>query len=695
MENKIEQTGNEQRLNTLLSAAARVSRDIASILDLPVLLNRTVDAICDEFGFYYAGIFLVDDSGENAVLRSGRGDAGRAMLEEEHHLLIGGNSMVGNVIQKRAGHIAMDVDAEELHFKNPHLPRTHSEMALPLIAGDDLIGALTVQSEQEAAFTESDMSALQTMADQLAVAIQNARLHQQNKELLRQAERRAKLLKAANTVGKEVTSILSLDDLLPKMVNTIVATYNFYYAGAFLVDPSGEWAVLRAGYGAAGAAMLAEGHKLEVHGNSMIGDCIRSNQARIASKVDSERIHFKNPHLPSTRAEMALPLAFDGKVLGAVTVQSADERAFSQDDITTLQTMADHLAVAIQNAYSLEALKQAHAELIRTKVYEALTVATTEAIHWIGNKALPITVTIDRLEQEIAEDQLDLASLREDLDLISESASLIVAVKEQLIGQAREQKPSPVMIADVLRAAALDRGIQLSRINLTSASEAAYVIADSTQLARALGNLLCNAVEAGANNLDVRVFPGINKGETIIEIADDGEGMSPEVLQKIWSPFYTTRGLSHSGLGMPAALHVITQLQGQISVESQIGKGTTVHIVLPSAEQPTLILPADLGPIQLIDDDDPWASMFAQAVGDGLIRSQTPDPTASLILIDEHLECVNLDDVLAQITEANLASKTVLVTAALHVDRLTRHLALVRDVVIKPYTTEEIKKLLK
>jgi hypothetical protein len=230
---------------------------------------------------------------------------------------------------------------------------------------------------------------------------------------------------------------------------------------------------------------------------------------------------------------------------------------------------------------------------------------------------------------------------------------------------------------------------------LSVAPEAAYVIADSTQLARALGNLLCNAVEAGSNNLDVRVFPGINRDETIIEIADDGEGMSPEVLQKIWSPFYTTRGLSHSGLGMPAALHVITQLQGQISVESQIGKGTTVHIVLPSAKQPTLSLPADLGPIQLIDDDDPWATGFAQAVGDGLIRSQTPDPAAALILIDEHIECLNLDDVLAQITEASLGSKTVLVTAALHVDRLTRHLALVRDVVTKPYTTEEIKKLLK
>lgn len=686
----MEQTGTEKRLNTLLSAAARVSRDIASILDLPILLNRTVDAICDEFGFYYAGIFLMDDSGQNAVLRSGRGDAGRAMLEEEHYLMVGGNSMVGTVIQKRTGHISMDVETETTHFKNPHLPKTHSEMALPLIAGDDLIGALTVQSEQEAAFTESDMSALQTMADQLAVAIQNARLHQQNKELLRQAERRARLLKAANTVGKEVTSVLSLNELLPKMVNTIVATYGFYYAGAFLVDSTGEWAVLRAGYGAAGAAMLAEKHKLEISGNSMIGDCIRSNQARIAANVGNERVHFKNPHLPSTRAEMALPLAFHGKVLGAVTVQSADERAFSQDDITTLQTMADHLAVAIQNAYTLEALNQAHNELVRTKVYEALTVATTEAIHWIGNKALPISVTIDRLQQEIAQGQLDMDSLREDLGLIAESASLIVAVKEQLIGQAREQKPSPVMVADVLRAAALDRGIQPVRLNLDVAPEVAYVIADTTQLARAFGNLLRNAVESGADNLNVRVTAGKHKGEAVIEIADDGEGMTADVLRKIWSPFYTTRGLSHSGLGMPAALHVVTQLQGQIHVDSEVGKGTTVRVSLPSVSPAPIAWDAAYGAIQLIDDDDPWAQAFAEAIGPKLIRSHIPDPAASLILIDEHIEAVKLEDVLSQIVEANLGQKTILITAALHVDRLTNHLMIVRDVVAKPYTSEEI-----
>ena len=425
----------------------------------------------------------------------------------------------------------------------------------------------------------------------------------------------------------------------------------------------------------------------------MIGDCIRSKQARVAANVGNERIHFKNPYLPGTKAEMALPLVFHGKVLGAVSVQSADERAFSQDDITTLQTMADHLAVAVQNAYNLEAVKRAHEELVRTKVYEALTVATTEAIHWIGNKALPITVTIDRLKQEMAEGQPDLESLREDLDLIAESASLIVAIKEQLIGQAREQKPSPVLIADVLRAAALDRGIQPLRLNLDVAPDATYVIADTTQLARALGNVLCNAVEAGAANLNVRVALGKTKGETVIEIADDGEGMSPDVLRKIWSPFFTTRGQPHSGLGLPAALHVITQLQGQISVESQQGKGTHVRITLPTGTPLHFAWDDSARVIQLIDDDDSWAQALNAALGGRLLRGQVPDPSASLILIDEHVECVNLDDVLDQVIETELGSKTVLVTAALHVDRFTRYLAMVRDVVAKPYTGEDIAKL--
>lgn len=684
---KASHTTGAERQAALLQASARVSRSIASILDLNLLFNRTVDIICDEFGFYYAGVFVIDESGEWAVLQAGRGEAGRAMLAERHKLKIGGNSMIGAAIQTRSGRIALDVGKEAVFFRNPFLPKTRSEMALPLIAGDEVIGALTVQSEIEAAFSDDDIAALQTMADQLGVAIANARLHRQNQDLLRQAERRARLLQAANKVGKEVTSVLSLDELLPKMVDTIVEAYGFYYAGIFLTDESGGWAHLRAGYGEAGKAMLAEGHKLQVGGSSMIGTCIHLNEARIALDVGEERVHFKNPHLPHTRSEMALPLPFGGKVLGAVTIQSVEERAFSPDDITSLQTMADHLAVAIHNAYTLEALNAAHAEILRNKVYEALTAATTEAIHWIGNKALPIRMTIARLKEDLAGGQPDLESLGEDLDLIAEASEMIVQVKEQLIGQAREQKPRPVLLADVLQAACLTRKVQDVKVEI--APEAAYVIADSTQLTRALGNLLQNAAEAGASAILFSASADA-KGQVYITLSDNGTGISAEVLGKAWTPFYSTKA-GHQGLGLPAALHVITQLQGQIQIHSEQGTGTTVHITLPAG----LPLGAEIGgqpAILLLDDDDAWARFFLSAVPSAKRDEKVSD--AGLLLVDQNLESADFDALIAEIQAAGLTAKTIVLTAAMDVDQMTRLLRSgIRDVRLKPYSPAEIPAL--
>ena len=278
-------TNDIQRHLKLMNASARAAKNITALLDPYELFHRVVDIICDEFGFYYAGVFLLDEKKEYAVLAAGRGEAGRAMINEGHRLAVGGNSMIGASIANRQGRIALDVGEEAVFFENPHLPQTRSEMALPLIVGDEAIGALTVHSTEEAAFHEEDIAALQTMADQLAIAIQNSRLH-------RQAERRSRLLKAANRVGREVTSILDLEALLPRTVDIICEAYGLYYAGIFLLDDAGEYAVLRAGYGKAGKAMVADGHKLKVGTDSMIGACIAMGEARIALDVGEERVHF-------------------------------------------------------------------------------------------------------------------------------------------------------------------------------------------------------------------------------------------------------------------------------------------------------------------------------------------------------------------------------------------------------------------
>lgn len=688
-------TNDATRQTTLLKAAARAAKNITTILDPQVLFERTVDIICDEFGFYYAGVFLVDDTGQNAVLKAGRGEAGRTMIKGEHKLAIGGNSMIGAAIANKQGRIALDVGAEAVFFENPHLPKTRSEMALPLIVGEDVIGALTVQSTEEAAFNEEDIAALQTMADQLAIAFQNSKLH-------KQAERRSKLLKAANRVGKEVTSILDVEKLLPQTVNIICEAYGLYYAGIFLLDEKGEYAVLRAGYGKAGKAMLADGHKLKVGTDSMIGASIAMGEARIALDVGEERVHFKNPNLPHTRSEMALPLIYGGRPLGAVTIQSSEERAFSEDDVTTLLTMAEHLAVAINNANLIDELKEAHNEILRNKVFEALTTASTEAIHWIGNKTLPISLTVARLREEIADGQVDVESLKEDLDMISDSAVQIIQVKEQLIGAVREMKPRAVLFADVLQTAAKQRNISEKILKVKIDPAAAYVIADSTQLTRAVGNILQNAAEAGAKSVKVTVTPTEERGMLEINIEDDGEGMSNEAVQKAWSPFYTSRGVSHHGLGLPAAMHVVSQSQGRVALVSDAGKGTTVAMFMPRGHAASEAVDAgNVKSILLIDDNDDWARLFAELLkGTNIKLAQSTElkkfPEADVILVDENIASASLTDVLSALSKAGLLSKTVILTSAINPERVTQFLRDgVKDVTVKPYSGSEVSELLK
>lgn len=164
------------------------------------------------------------------------------------------------------------------------------------------------------------------------------------------AGRYAARLRVAAEVSRAATSILDLNELLSTSVELIRAGFEYYYVGLFLLDDAGRYAVLRAGTGEAGAKMLAAGHKLAVGETSMIGWCILHGEPRISFDVGEEAVRFDNPYLPLTRSEIAMPLIARGKVIGALTIQSSAPQAFSQEDITVLQTVADQLANAINNA---------------------------------------------------------------------------------------------------------------------------------------------------------------------------------------------------------------------------------------------------------------------------------------------------------------------------------------------------------
>jgi GAF domain-containing protein/HAMP domain-containing protein len=185
-----ERTRDLERRAVQLQAAAEVGHAAASIRDLDELLLRVTHLISDRFGFYHAGVFLLDDAGEYAVLQAANSDGGQRMLDRGHRLRVGAQGIVGYVTGAGEPRIALDVGEDSIHFRNPDLLETRSEMALPLIVGGRVLGALDVQSIEEAAFTQEDIEVLQVLADQVAVAIENARLFAEAQESL-EATRRA------------------------------------------------------------------------------------------------------------------------------------------------------------------------------------------------------------------------------------------------------------------------------------------------------------------------------------------------------------------------------------------------------------------------------------------------------------------------------------------------------------------------
>ena len=184
-------------------------------------------------------------------------------------------------------------------------------------------------------------------------------------------EQRSAYLEGSADVSRTVGSMLEPSELISQVVNLIRERFGLYYVGLFLVDQKNEWAVLQSGTGAAGEKMLASAHRIKI-GEGMIGWSIANAQSRIALDVGEDAVQFANPDLPDTRSEGALPLRSRGRVLGALTIQSALRAAFDEETITTLQTMTDQIAIALDNAElfakneaALEAERRAYGEMSR------------------------------------------------------------------------------------------------------------------------------------------------------------------------------------------------------------------------------------------------------------------------------------------------------------------------------------------
>jgi GAF domain-containing protein/HAMP domain-containing protein len=227
------------------------------------------------------------------------------------------------------------------------------------IAAGNLDRTAPVESEDEIGTLAQSFN---TMTGRLRDLIGG--LEQRVVERTADLERRSRYLQASTEVGRAAASTLDTDQLIRQAVDLIRERFELYYVGLFLVDEKGEWAVLHAGTGTAGQAMLARNHKLQIGGGSMIGWSLSNAQPRIAQVAAQDAVRLATAELPETRSEAALPLRSRGQVIGALTVQSSQPSAFDQAELSILQIMADQVAVAIDNARLFQT-SQAAAESAR------------------------------------------------------------------------------------------------------------------------------------------------------------------------------------------------------------------------------------------------------------------------------------------------------------------------------------------
>lgn len=248
---------------------------------------------------------------------------------------------------------SMDQQKLSIHRGSRALPPAASPHALPLEVGDQAFGH--VQLPTGAHLEDEDLEFIRAIVREMSSALNTTHLLQTTRAYANQ-------LSVAAEVSRAAATILERDKLIAEVVELIRARFGFYYVGLFLLDKSKEKAVLQAGTGEAGRIQVSRNHAHVVGGGSMIGAAVADGQPRVEQDVSKATAFMRNPLLPETRSELALPLHARGEVIGALTVQSTHTGAFTQTAVTVLQSLADQLAIAIENASLLAQTRRNLAE---------------------------------------------------------------------------------------------------------------------------------------------------------------------------------------------------------------------------------------------------------------------------------------------------------------------------------------------
>ncbi|MBN1872888.1 MAG: GAF domain-containing protein [Anaerolineae bacterium] len=601
------------QLKTLIT----ISYSINAILDVEALLNYVVDLVQEQFGYYYVGIFRLDKAGEYMVLKAGTGEAGQQLADKGFRLRVGEEGLVGWVAQHRQPVYVNDVTQAPRYIGTPVVPKTCSELVLPLETGEILFGILDIQSDQRDAFDDDDLYVFQSLAAQVATALQNATSYQ--------AERSRRLLtENLYEVGRALSRTLDPRQVLDLILTSLSPIVQFDRGSVMLqVDDGAHQGALE--------IVVAIGFPSEsrpsqirvpIRHDDVFGQIHRSRKPLIVPEVLEREDWQQVTGLPQARSWLGVPLIdFKGEVMGMFSLTRETPVSFSEEDADLAMTFAGHAAVALQNArvYSqlahayeqLERLDRTKSDFITVASHELRTPLTTlrgfsqillkdpqihtdpvrsEMMEGIFNGAVRL--------HEIIDSMVDMARI--------DSRTLQLYVEMVHLSQIVEKVLKP------LQPALQDRRLLLRCEGL---EELPPLKADPDLLQKVFHHLVTNAVkytpDGGRIVLSGRVLPlgqwNLSEGGVEIVVRDTGIGIDPDFHDLIFAKFYQTGEVAlHSsgrtkfkgggaGLGLSIAKGIVEAHGGRIWVESpgydeETCPGSTFHVVLPM--QPPEILEA-------------------------------------------------------------------------------------------------------
>ncbi len=582
-----------------LELVSQVGRIINRELDTEQLLRTTVSSISSILGYYNNSIWFTD--GNSLFLRaySFSGKNKMAKITNKQYPVEG---VIGWAIKDCEVKYVPDVNNNRYYIKHRIKLKTKSECTIPLKQKNIIIGALDIQSDAIDAFSDEDIHILNIVADQLSVALQNAKLYG---EATRQAER----LSAVNTMAEAVNTTLKSDELLEKAYGIIKDLFSFDVFYLALYDEKNETLDYRIFIDKKIRKEPARKHLNEGHVSAL--QVIKSRKALNIENLseylkDSPDIKQQEiAELPITL--LAVPLRIGERITGVISIQSYSKNVYSKEDEEFLYTLADQIAIALENARLFKNLrneliqrKNVEDQLVQAQKMEAVGRLAGGIAHDFNNLLTAIIGYTDLLFTEVTDEHI-ISELTE----IKKASRRAATLTSQLLAFSRKQFLS-LEILDINRVV-MDMESMLRRLiredidlEIVLSRDPCLVKSDRGQLNQVIMNLAVNArdvmpkggkltietanVELGEEyikeHLDVR--PGYY---VMLAVSDTGSGMDRETIKHIFEPFFTTKEPGKgTGLGLSMAYGIIKQSNGEIYVYSEPGKGTIFKIYLPGVE---------------------------------------------------------------------------------------------------------------